>query len=134
MTYLLSFIIYAIPANLFGGAILVAGKKKVQWLKGEYFSIYFLWFVYIILVEMVFGGVAPLEEHGGIAYIFLLAQAAAAGVLGGLALLGRVFVPATTTKKKLTLLAVSLIIVTMLYIFIRTVLFTAINARLIGGG
>lgn len=130
MTYLLSLIAYAIPANLFGIAILVAGKNKVQWLKGEYFAIYALWFVYIALVEFIFGGVTQFEEKGGIAYIFLIAQAAAAGILGGLTLLGRVFVPATTTSKKITVLLFSIILAATLYIVIRAALFAAIGARL----
>ena len=130
MTYLLSLIAYAISANLFGVAILVAGKNKVQWLKGEYFAIYALWLVYLFLVEFIFGGVTRFEEQGGIAYIFLIAQAAAAGILGGLTLLGRVFVSATTTRKKITVLFFSIIAAATLYILIRAALFAAVNARL----
>lgn len=131
MTYLLSFIIYAIPANLFGGAILVAGKNKVQWLAGEYFAIYALWFVYLLMVVLVFGGVETFEERGGMAYVFLLAQSGAAGILGGLALLGRVFIPAKTTRHKVMVLVGSIIIAGLLYISIRAALFAVINERLL---
>lgn len=89
--YLVSLLLYAIPANLIAGAIMFFARKRVNWLPGEYVLIYLTWLMFVALAVLVFGGLEEATAQLGISASFQAFLFALAGLLGGLTLLPRLF-------------------------------------------
>ncbi|MFQ5581654.1 MAG: hypothetical protein ACE5F3_03380 [Mariprofundaceae bacterium] len=90
-TYLLSLLIYAIPANLIAAAIIFFGRKRVTWLPSEYLFIYSAWLLAIALVIFLFGGLDAAIAELGVRTALLKALLVIGGCMGGITLLPRLF-------------------------------------------
>jgi len=127
--YLISFLLYAIPANLIAAAIVVAGKKKMQakWHPGEYPLIYLPWLAFIALTLVIFGGLDAVPELGAIKVFLLVFQSIGAGLMGGLVLLPRL-IARHSKLKPLTITSISAVCVALLYTKFRMMLFIMVEA------
>lgn len=127
--YLISFLLYAIPANLITAAVVVAGTKKfqVQWHPAEYLLIYLPWFSYIALTIVIFGGLDAVPELGAIKVFLLVFQSIGSGLMGGLVLMPRL-IARNSKLKPLTITAISATCIALLYTKFRMMLFIMVEA------
>jgi len=127
--YLLSFILYAIPANLIAAAVAVAGSKKfkVQWHPAEYPLIYLPWLSYIALTIVIFGGLDAVPELGAIKVFLVVFQSIGSGLMGGLVLMPRL-IARESKLKPLTITAISAVCIALLYTKFRMMLFIMVEA------
>ena len=127
--YLISFLFYAIPANLIAIAIVIAGKKKMQvkWHPMEYFFIYLPWLAFIALTYVIFGSLDDVPEVGAIKVFLLVFQSIGSGLMGGLVLAPRLAIKKSKLSP-LTITAISATCVAVLYAKFRMMLFIMIEA------
>lgn len=128
-SYLLSFTLYAVPANLIGGMFYVVGKQKAGLLKAEYPFIYLPWLALVVL-SWGFFDVADQFHEISLRVFILVLQSVGCGVLGGLVLWPRFIFPVDTTYEKLRLTCISALAAVGIYIVTRILLFSAIRAVL----
>jgi hypothetical protein len=124
--YLLSFILYAVPANLIAIPIMFRGRRRVQWHPFEYPFIYLPWVAFISLAMVIFGGFEQMPEMSGIKTFILILQSIGSGVMGGIILLPRLVIK----EQKLhpvTITALSGVCVAVLYTKFRMMLFIIIE-------
>jgi len=128
-SYLISFILYAIPANLIAAAVVVAGSRKMQlrWHPVEYLLIYLPWLGFIALAEVIFGGLDTAPELAAIRVFLLVFQSIGSGLMGGLVLLPRL-VFRDSELQPLTITAISAFCVAVLYAKFRMLLFIMVEA------
>lgn len=127
--YLISFLFYAVPANLIAAAVVVAGTKKfqAQWHPVEYILIYLPWLAFIALTLVIFGGLDAVPELGVIKVFLLVFQSIGAGLMGGLVLLPRL-IARNSTLKPLTITTISAVCIALLYTKFRMMLFIMVEA------
>ena len=100
-SYLFSLLVYAIPANVLAAAIMVAGRKRAEWHVLEYGFIYLPWLLAMSLVIFLFGSLDAGLEQSGLATTMLKVFSVIGGLLGGLALLPRVFIKSSNNHRLL---------------------------------
>jgi len=123
--YLVSFLLYAIPANLIAIPVMVFGRRKIQWNMFEYPLIYLPWFSFIALTVVIFGGLDKVPELSAIKIFLLVFQSLGSGVMGGMVLLPRLAI----RKQKLhpvMITASSAFLVALLYVKFRMMLFIVV--------
>jgi len=127
--YLLSFLLYAIPANLVALAIAVAGTKRMQvhWHPAEYLFIYLPWFAFIALTLVVFGDLSKVPEVGAVKVFLLVFQSIGSGLMGGLILMPRLIIKKSELGP-LTITSISAVCVAVLYTKFRMMLFIMVEA------
>lgn len=127
--YLLSFILYAIPANIIAAAIVVVGMKKMQaaWHPAEYLFIYLPWLSFIALTYVIFGGLDNVPEVGAVKVFLLVFQSIGSGLMGGVILMPRLLAKESKLSP-LTITAISGFCVAILYTKFRMMLFIMVEA------
>ncbi len=127
--YLVSFLFYAVPANIIAGAIVFAGVKRMQakWHPSEYLFIYLPWLGYIGLTLVIFGDLNKVPELGAVKVFLTIFQSIGSGLMGGLVLAPRLVIKKSKLSP-LTITAISATCVTILYTKFRMMLFIMIEA------
>ncbi len=127
--YLVSFLFYAVPANLIAVAIVIAGVKKmrVNWHPVEYLFIYLPWLSFIALTYVIFGGLDSVPEVGAIKVFLLVFQSIGSGLMGGLVLMPRLVIK-NSRLGSLTITAISATCIAVLYTKFRMMLFIMVEA------
>jgi len=82
--YLVSFMFYAIPANIIALPLIFFSRRKVHWHIFEYLFIYFPWFAFIALTLVIFGGLDQVPEFSAIKIFLLVFQSIGSGIMGGI--------------------------------------------------
>ena len=127
--YLVSFLFYAVPANLVAAAIVIAGVKKMQakWHPAEYLFIYLPWLAFMALTYVIFGSLDSVPEVGAIKVFLLVFQSIGSGLMGGLVLMPRLVIKKSKLSS-LSITAISAICIAVLYTKFRMMLFIMIEA------
>jgi len=123
--YLISFILYAIPANIIAIPIMLFGRRKIQWNLLEYPFIYMPWFAFIALTMVIFGGLDKVPELSAIKMFLLVFQSLGSGVMGGLIVLPRLAIR-NQKLHPVTITAISAFVVALLYVKFRMMLFIVV--------
>jgi len=126
--YLLSFLFYAIPANLIAAAVVVAGIKKMQakWHPAEYLFIYLPWVAFIALTYVIFGGLDKVPELAAVKVFLIVFQSIGSGLMGGLVLMPRLAIKSKLSPLAIT--AISATCIAVLYTKFRMMLFIMVEA------
>lgn len=91
-TYVQSFILFAVPANLIAGSIILIGRRRnMRWSIFEYLLIYLTWGVLLTAAHFLFNGLDQAIDELGISAGVAIFLSVAAGVFGGLSFLPRIF-------------------------------------------
>ncbi|MDQ6960557.1 MAG: hypothetical protein Q9M27_05950 [Mariprofundaceae bacterium] len=123
--YLVSFLLYAIPANAIAVPVLMFGRRKVRWHILEYPLIYLPWVAFIALTVTIFGGMDKLPELSAAKIFLLVFQSLGSGVMGGMILLPRLAIR-NQTMYPVAITATSAFVVALLYVKFRMVLFIVV--------
>lgn len=126
--YLLSFLLYAVPANIIAGMILLFGRRRqVRWLAVEYPFIYLPWLAFLVLVTLVFGGIESTPNNPKFMQAIVVLQSFGSGIMGGAVLFPRLLIPAGCRRRILTVTFASACVVSFLYVQFRVILFIVLE-------
>ncbi|MDQ6957755.1 MAG: hypothetical protein Q9M24_01440 [Mariprofundaceae bacterium] len=123
--YLISFMLYAIPANLIAVPIMLFGRGKIQWNVFEYPFIYIPWFAFIALTVVIFGGLDHVPELSATKMFLLVFQSLGSGVMGGLIILPRLVIK-NQKLHPVGITSISAFVVALLYVKFRVILFIVV--------
>jgi len=124
--YLISFMLYAIPANIIAIPVMLIGRHKIQWNIFEYPFIYMPWAAFIALTVVIFGGLEQVPELSAIKMFLLVFQSLGSGVMGGLILLPRLAIR-NQKLHPVAITATSAFVVALLYVKFRIMLFIVVE-------
>ncbi len=124
--YLLSFLLYSIPANMLAFAIILLGRKKIQWHALEYFFIYLPWLGFVGLTLVIFGGLDQVPDMPAIRVFLIVFQSLGSGVMGGAILLPRIAMK-NQKMHPVAITSISAVLVTVLYVKFRMMLFILVE-------
>jgi hypothetical protein len=123
--YLISFMLYAVPANIIAIPIMLFGRRRIKWDPFEYPFIYLPWIAFITLTAVIFGGLGHVPELSATKMFLLVFQSLGSGVMGGLIILPRLVIK----KQKLrpvAITSISAFVVALLYVKFRMILFIVV--------
>lgn len=106
-----TFMLYSITAVPISAIIWVKGRQKVNWSIWEYIFVFIPWIYWFFLMIIVDTGTKTFAN---------LKEAYICGIFGGLILLTRLVVPASSEKKLVILLKglmISILLVTLIFFF-----------------
>ena len=125
--YLVSFLIYMVPANLIAIAVIFLGRRKgIHFHSIEYLFIYLPWLGFITLTLVIFGSLDGVPSMPVIKVFLLMLQSLGSGVMGGAILMPRL-VMRDSTMHPIAITAISGTLVTVLYVKFRMMLFIMIE-------
>lgn len=126
--YLLSFLLYAVPANIIAAIVVLIGRRRqVQWLASEYPFVYLPWLAFLALAVLVFGGLESLPGKPNFMQTIVVLQSFAAGIMGGTVLLPRLLFPTASRRRILTITGASACAHAVLYVQLRVFLFLVLE-------
>jgi len=125
--YLISFILYAIPANIIAIPIMLFGRRRIKWDPLEYPFIYLPWFAFITLTVVIFGGLDHVPELSAAKMFLLVFQSLGSGVMGGLIVLPRLAIK-NQKLHPVAITAISAFVVALLYVKFRVLLFIIVES------
>jgi len=125
---LLSFLVYAIPANLIGGSIFLVARKRGQMEGLEYFAIYVPYLVFAVMFASHLDHPAALGSNATFHAFAVILQPIGSGVLGGLALMPRLFRFPDERRKRLLITLTCAGVMAGVYMLSRFMLFAILGA------
>jgi|GEM_PF-3343077 len=121
----ISISIYLISVNIVAGAIYMFAGKRAGLLAIEYPFVYLPW----IALQIVTQGFLDIPELAAnslsLKYFLFMLQGFSCGVMGGMILLPRVFIPAETVREKLKITLIGALIISGFYLLTRYLLLLA---------
>ncbi|MDX8376846.1 MAG: hypothetical protein R8L53_02355 [Mariprofundales bacterium] len=87
---LLSFLSFAVPANIAAFTILFWGKERITWRWTEYIFIYYPWLFFLAIAFFLFGSLGDAINESHMTTPVFVLQSFVGGMLAGIALLPRV--------------------------------------------
>lgn len=124
---LISVTLYLISANVVAGVIYVFGQKKVGLLWAEYPFIYTPLIIFQILMPQFMAIPDLAETENSLKYFLFMLQGFSCGVLGGMILIPRFFIAATTTFEKLKVTLISSLGMAGMYLVTRWIFFEVLR-------
>jgi len=124
--YLISFMLYAISANIIAIPIMFFGRRRLKWDPLEYLFIYLPWIAFIALTVANFGGLDHVSELSATKTFLLVFQSLAVGVMGGLIVLPRLVIK-NHKFHPVTFTAISAFIIALLYVKFGLLMFMIIG-------
>jgi len=125
--YLISFILYAIPANIIAIPIMLFGRRRIKWDPFEYPFIYLPWVAFIALTIVIFGGLDHVPSLSAAKAFLLVFQSLGSGVMGGLTVLPRLAIKSQKLHP-IAITAISAFVVALLYVKFRVLLFIIVES------
>jgi len=125
---LLSFLIYAIPANLIGGTAFLSGRKRAQMEGLEYFAIYGPYVAFVTMSAGYLNHPESLANNATFHTFAVVLQPIGSGVLGGLTLMPRLFIQPAERLKRLKVTAICTLAMMAVYMMSRLMLFAVLGA------
>ncbi len=124
---LISVTLFLFSANVVAGVIYMFGKEKVGLLWIEYPFIYAPLIIFQLLMPQFMSIPELAENANSLKYFLFMLQGFSCGVIGGMILLPRFFIPATTTMEKLKVTAYSCLALSAGYLVTRWIFFEALR-------
>jgi len=126
--FLMSFLIYLVPANIIGGTTFLVGRKRAQMEAIEYFAIYAPFLAFALMSLGYLNNPEAMSSNTTLHAFAVIFQPIGSGVLGGLALMPRLFIQSESRKKRLMTTAICAAVMMGIYTISRLLLFTVLGA------